>query len=100
MTHTRRRARRLSSDLAKKSTRCGKAGCQRSLPLNHPASYTNGLCERHFFSMDCSSSDDEQRTDRTELSRREEETKVIDTPLQPIRGDVRQTRETFDGHQW
>jgi hypothetical protein len=86
-----------SLPVANKSHHCSKVKCHRSLPFNHPISYTNGLCERHFFSIDLSSSDDDD--DNINLTN---ESKVSSkkNQSQPLRGDIRNTREIYDGHQW
>ena len=90
--------------IANKSHHCSKVKCHRSLPFNHPISYTNGLCERHFFSIDLSSSDDDDDninlTNESKLSSEKKQIYAIKNQFQPLRGDIRNTREIFDGHQW
>src|SRR5689334_14042617 len=96
----------ISLPIANKFYRCSKVKCYRSLPLNHPISYTNGLCERHFFSIDLSSSDDDDDnnnnnlTNESKLSSTKRQISSAKNQYQPVRGDIRKTREIFDGHQW
>ncbi|CAF3518280.1 unnamed protein product [Rotaria sp. Silwood1] len=106
----------IKSSLVKKSHRCAKAKCNRSLPRSHPISYSNGLCERHFFSIDLSSSDDDDDDNdndnddtnsnnhklivESKLLSKENHINSTNNQYQPLRGDIRKTREIFDGHQW
>jgi hypothetical protein len=98
------RPRYISSSLTNKSHRCFKAECRRSLPLNHPITYTNGLCERHFFSIDLPSSGDDDDDKNNNLINESKllskENESIKNQFQPSRGDIRKTREIFDGHTW
>ncbi|CAF0778930.1 unnamed protein product [Rotaria sordida] len=96
----------IKSSVVNKSHRCAKAKCNRSLPWNHPISYSNGLCERHFFSIDLSSSDDDEinsnnnLTNKSKLLSKKSHIYSTNNQYQPSRGDIRKTREIFDGHQW
>jgi len=65
------------------TSHCAKSNCHRSLPSYQPASYTNSLCEQHFFEMNLSINDSS-----------------IKYQDQPLKNDIRNTREIFDGHQW
>ncbi|CAF1335408.1 unnamed protein product [Rotaria magnacalcarata] len=100
----------IRSSVVNKSYRCIKAKCNRSLPWNHSTSYSNGLCEQHFFSIDLPSSDDDDDDDDTNSNNNLiDELKILsnkkciystNNQYQPLRGDIRNTREIFDGHQW
>lgn len=57
--------------------------------MNQPEWYTNGLCEKHFYSIDFSTNDDENLA----VSKNEN-----DFSSQGV--VVRQTREIFDGEKW
>lgn len=93
----------ISLPVANKSHHCIKANCHRSLPTNHPLSYTNGLCERHFFEMNILPNDDDDDvgdkylTLNTQLKSSSKQKK---TSNQPLENDIRKTREIFDGRQW
>lgn len=92
------------------SISCAKKNCQRRLPSNHPAWYTNGLCKKHFYSIDCSSSDDDEDESHTDpmnplpiamdLSSSESSIISIQKDFQAVRGDIRETREIFNGQRW
>ena len=68
------------------------------------------MCERHFFSMNLSSSDDDDNSNDTnsnnkllnksKLSSKEKQIYLIKDQYRPLRGDIRQTYEIFDGYQW
>ncbi|CAF3908044.1 unnamed protein product [Rotaria sp. Silwood2] len=99
----------IKSSVVNKSQRCAKAKCNRLLPWNHPISYSNGLCERHFFSIDLSSSDDDDNDDTNNNNNLIHESRLLskektfystNNQYQPLQGDIRKTREIFDGHQW
>ncbi|CAF0712432.1 unnamed protein product [Adineta steineri] len=102
MTQSRRK--NLSAPKANKLHHCSKVKCHRSLPLNHPISYTNGLCERHFFLIDLPSIDDNNNDNinNSYLSNESKEKQIQQTKNQyePLRGDTRIIREVFDGCQW
>lgn len=83
--------------VANKTHHCSKVNCQRLLTLKHPISYTNGLCERHFFLIDLPSNTDDDN-DNNYLTDTSKEEKIPST--KPLRGDTRTTREVFDGRQW
>ncbi len=89
------------SPVANKSHHCIKAKCHRSLPSNHPISYTNGFCERHFFEMNLSSNDNDDNQN-INLNKKTKEKKIssIKHQYQPLQDDIRKTREIFDGRQW
>ena len=73
--------------MTNKTPRCGKIDCSNFLSSrHHPTWYSNGLCERHFFEMDL----DRNLTKKNSIHHR----------YQPLRDDIRNTREIFDGHQW
>lgn len=98
------------SSVVHRSDRCIKDNCNRLLPWNHPTLYTNGLCERHFFSMDLSLNDDDNSNINGDTNNSNclisqsisKEKHIYSTINQykPLRGDIRKTREIFDGHQW
>ncbi|CAF4073803.1 unnamed protein product [Rotaria sp. Silwood2] len=99
----------IKSSVVNKSQRCAKAKCNCLLPWNHPISYSNGLCERHFFSIDLSSSDDDDNDDTNNNNNLIHESRLLskektfystNNQYQPLQGDIRKTREIFDGHQW
>jgi hypothetical protein len=98
------RHKNISLPVANKSHHCIKVECRRSLPINHPMSYTNGLCERHFFEMNLSSNDDDDKNinlnNKSKLSSKEKKIYPIKHRYQPLENDIRQTREIFDGRQW
>ncbi len=79
-----------------KSPRCFKVKCRRSLSRHHPISYTNGLCERHFFAIDLSPNDDINSNNKS----KEKKISSIKHHYQPLRDDIRKTHEIFDGRQW
>lgn len=82
---------------ANKSHHCLKIHCPYLLSSqHHPTWYSNGLCERHFFEMDLLPTDiDRNLNKKSKLSLKEKK-----NHYQPLRDDIRKTREIFDGHQW
>ena len=104
---TQNRHKNISLPVANKSCHCMKVKCYRSLPSNHPISYTNGLCERHFFSIDLSSSDDDDHDNtsnklmnKSKLSFKKEEISSKKNSYQSLQDDIRKTRQISDDHQW
>ncbi|CAF1617011.1 unnamed protein product [Adineta ricciae] len=98
MTQLRRKKHSLHKE--SKLHHCCKVICHRSLPLNHPAMYTNGLCERHFFLIDLPTIDDvnvDNYLTNESNEKQIEQTEKLDVPLC---GDIRLTREVYDGRQW
>ncbi len=95
MTQTDRK--NISSPVANKSHHCSKVNCQRLLTLKHPPSYTNGLCERHFFLIDLPSNIDDNCLNNMSKENQIQSTK---NHYEPLRGDTRITRQVFDGCQW
>lgn len=95
----------ISLPIANTSDHCLKAKCQRSLPKNQPILYTNGLCERHFFEMNLSSNDIDNDKNihlnhKSKLSSKEKNFYTIKNHYQPLKNDIRTTREIFDGNRW
>lgn len=88
-----------SHSVLRKSHQCIKIHCPCPVSNRHPLWYTNGLCERHFFEMNLLpiDVDDLPLKSNSKLISQE---KSIDHQYQPLRDDVRQTREIFDGRQW
>jgi hypothetical protein len=100
MTQSRRKKHSLP--LAGKLHHCCKMNCHRPLPLHHPTSFTNGLCERHFVSIDLPTNDNDDTNVANYLTNESKEKQIQQTEKQyePLRGDTRLTREVFDGRQW
>lgn len=103
MTSTRNE--NISLPVANKSQHCFKAKCRCSLPTNRPILYTNGLCERHFFEMNLSSNDIDYDKNlhlnhKSKLSSKEKKLYTIKHHYQPLKNDIRTTREIFDGNRW
>lgn len=80
-----------------KSHRCLKVHCPCPVSNRHPIWYTNGLCERHFFEINLQPIDQNDVDAHSKLISQE---KPINDQYQPLRDDIRQTREIFDGRQW
>jgi len=93
----------ISLPVANKPHHCIKAKCHNPLLTNHPISYTNGLCERHFFEINLSSNDDDNNinfNNKSKLSFKEKKISSIKDLYRPLQNDIRKTREIFDGYQW
>ncbi|UJR28919.1 hypothetical protein I4U23_010137 [Adineta vaga] len=91
-----------SLPLGSKLHHCCKVKCHRSLPLNHPTMYTNGLCERHFFLIDLPMNDNDDVNVDNYLTNESNKKQIQQTKKQyePLQGDIRLTREVYDGCQW
>jgi hypothetical protein len=104
MTPTRHE--NISLPVANESHHCIKVKCHNPLLTNHPISYTNGLCERHFFEINLSFNDDDNNdkninlNNKSKLSSKEKKISSIKNLYRPLQNDIRKTREIFDGHQW
>ena len=80
------------------SHRCVKINCSNLMSSkHHPIWYSNGLCERHFFEIDLSKNEIDRKLNKKSKVKK---TKSINHQYQPLRDDIRQTREIFNGHQW
>lgn len=90
-----------SSISVPQSDRCFKLHCPCPVSNRHPIWYTNGLCERHFFEMNLLPNDVPLPSkSKMKLISKEKEIISINDQYQPLRDDIRQTREIFDGRQW
>lgn len=100
MTQSRRKKHSLHNE--SKLHHCCKVTCHRSLPLNHPAMYTNGLCERHFFLIDLPTNDNDNVNVDNYLTNESNEKQIEQTEKRdaPSCGDIRLIREVYDGRQW
>ena len=87
-----------SSISVPQSDRCFKPHCPCPVSNRHPIWYTNGLCERHFFEINLLPNNDVRL--HSKLISKEKEIISMNDQYQPLRDDIRQTREIFDGRQW